>query len=428
MSAPKKRLVIIGGGFAGLSLAKRIDKSRWNVTVVDRHNYHSFAPLFYQVASSQLEPAGITFPLRREMRRRSVRGCVFEMGEVREIDVKRRTVITDVAEVPYDAVVIAAGATNNFFGIPGLEHSVYTLKSVPEAISCRNAVLERLERAAVCADDAVRRRLLTFAVVGGGPTGVEIAGALGEMKRYVIKRDYPGIHPGEVRVELYEGSDRLLRTMSESSSKDAERALRQLMVSIHLGKTMQSYDGHTATFADGETIATDTLIWTAGVVGSPITLTGTPVNAGAGGRFIVDEYNRVIGLDDVYAIGDISCHPSEQYPRGCPQLAQPAIQQGRRLAENLNGSSPRKPFSYKDKGTMATVGRNRAVVDMGRMHLSGWLAWVIWMAVHLMSLLGMRNKIVTMLNWTWAYFNFNTSLRMILRPSKTPDTSKTDNL
>ncbi len=349
-----------------------------------------------------------------------MRGCLYDMGEVKRIDVRRRTVVTDVGETPYDTVVIAAGATNNFFGIDGLREHVYTLKSVPEAIHCRNTILERLERAAICTDPERRRRLLTFAVVGGGPTGVEIAGALGEMKRYVIKRDYPRIRPEEVRVELYEGSDRLLRTMSERSSADAERALRQLMVDIHTGKTMKSYTDGVMEFADGDRLAADTLIWTAGIVGSPIELTGTEVKAGRDGRFIVDEYNRVCGLDGVYAIGDIASHADEEYPRGCPQLAQPAIQQGRRLADNLNNPGKRRPFRYRDKGSMATIGRNRAVVDMGRLHMSGWPAWVTWMAVHLISLLGMRNKIVTLLNWTWSYFNFSTSLRMILRPSEIP--------
>ena len=417
----KKRLVIIGGGFGGLNLAKRIDKSMYDVRLVDRHNYHSFAPLFYQVASSELEPSGITFPLRREMRRRKVRGCLYDMGDVQSIDVKNKTIRTSYGYKNYDVLVIAAGATNNFFGIEGLENKVYTLKSVPEAIRCRNAILERMELAAISTDPAERRRLLTFAVVGGGPTGVEIAGALGEMKRYVVKRDYPRIRPEEVKVVLYEGSDRLLRTMSAKSSGDALRALDQLMVDVRLGKTMKAYDGHRLDFADGDSIETETVIWTAGITGSPIALEGTDVKAGPGGRFTVDEYNRVAGVEDVYAIGDIAFHTDERFPRGCPQLAQPAIQQGRNVAYNLNHPGRERPFSYRDRGAMATIGRNRAVVDMGPVHFSGWLAWAAWMFVHLITLLGMRNKIVTLLNWTWSYFSFSTSLRMILKPSVQPD-------
>lgn len=422
----KKNLVIIGGGFGGLNLAKYIDKSQWNVTLVDKHNYHSFAPLFYQVASSGLEPAGITFPLRREVRRRRMRGVRFTMGEVSRVDVKAKKVYTDYEELPYDTLVIAAGATNNFFGIDGLEQTVYTIKSAPESIKARNGILYNLERASRTKDPEERRRLLTFAVVGGGPTGVEIAGALGEMKRWTISRDYPRINMDEVRVVLYEGTDKLLRTMSEKSSADALSALKELMVEVKLGKTMKSYKDRTLTFADGETLECGLVIWTAGITGNRIELENSDVKAGPGGRFIVDQYNKVEGTEDVYAIGDIALHMDEKYPRGCPQLAQPAIQQGRTLARNLNLPAGKawKSFEYNDKGSMATIGRNRAVVDMGKIHFQGWFAWITWMTVHLMTLLGMRNKLVVFLNWIWNYFGFATSLRMILKPSRYPDESR----
>lgn len=426
MTMEKKRIVIIGGGFGGLQFAKSIDKRKWDVKLIDRNNYHSFSPLFYQVASSSLEPASIAFPLRREMRRSSVKGCRFDMGNVEAIDVAKKRIITDYGEVPYDKVVIAAGATNNFFGMDGLSDRVYTLKSVGQAIRCRNAILGALERAALCTDPAVRRALLTFVVIGGGPTGVEIAGALGEMKRYVIKRDYPRISPDEVNVVLCEGSDRLLRTMSEDSSADAARDLKRLMVDVRTGTVMKDYNGSHVTFADGSTLDAAVVIWTAGIVGEPIALHGTDVKADARGRFEVDEYNAVIGVEDVYAIGDICSHSDERYPHGCPQLAQPALQQGRQLARNLNNPSKRKPFRYKDKGSMATIGRNCAVVDMGKIHISGWTAWITWMAVHLVTLLGMRNKAVVLLNWIWSYWGFSTSLRMILRPSETPTLSVAD--
>lgn len=420
MESAKRRLVIIGGGFGGLNLAKYIDKSKWEVTLVDKNNYHSFAPLFYQVASSGLEPSGITFPLRREMRKGHSRGCRYTMGEVKQINVENKTIVTEFETIPYDSVVIAAGATNNFFGIPGLQEHVYTIKSAAESIKARNAILYRLERASQCTDPARRRAMLTFAVVGGGPTGVEIAGALGEMKRWTLVREYPGIRPEEVKVVLYEGTDKLLRTMSEKSSADALKALRELMVDVRLNKTMKSYDGTTITFADGETLDAETVVWTAGIVGNPLEIIGSDVKPGPGGRYKVDEYNRVEGLTDVYAIGDICYHSDERFPRGCPQLAQPAIQQGRCLARNLNSGTFTEAFSYKDKGSMATIGRNRAVVDMGRTHFSGWLAWMAWLVVHLMTLLGMRNKIVVLINWIWSYFGFTTSLRMILKPSKYP--------
>ncbi len=420
MDTAKPRLVIIGAGFGGLNLAKKINKKKWDVLLIDKNNYHSFAPLFYQVASSSLEPAGITFPLRREMRKGSMRGCRFTMGEVKTIDTANKTISTDHESIPYDALVIAAGATNNFFGIPQLQDHVYTIKSADESIRTRNAILTHLERACHCTDPDLRRSLLTFAVVGGGPTGVEIAGALGEMKRWTIPREYPEIDPSEVRVILCEGTDRLLRTMTEKSSADALKALGELMVEVKLGKNMQTFSDGVITLSDGEQISTQTLIWTAGITGNTFTITDSDITPGPGGRFPVDEYNRVEGLSDVYAIGDICCHSDQRFPRGCPQLAQPAIQQGRTLAANLNRGAFTKPFSYNDKGSMATIGRNRAVVDMGKLHISGWIAWMAWLMVHLVTLLGMRNKLVVLINWIWGYFGFTTSLRMILRPSRFP--------
>ncbi|MCM1452856.1 MAG: NAD(P)/FAD-dependent oxidoreductase [Clostridium sp.] len=420
----KQKLVVIGAGFGGLNLIKGIDKDKYDVCLIDRNNYHSFPPLFYQVASSGLEPSNIVFALRREMQRRSIRGCEFHMGRAKSIDVKAHTVTTDRESISYDKVVIAMGTTNNFFGIDGLSDKVYTLKSAAESIRCRNRIIERLERAAVCRDDAERRRMLTFAVIGGGPTGVEIAGALGEMKRFSLPKEYPQIKQSEVSVRLIEGSDKLLRTMTPKSSADAYTQLQSLMVDIDLGKTMKSYDDGVITFTDGSTMEADTVIWTAGVTGCPIDIIGADIKLERGNRFPVDECNRVAGLDDVYAIGDISCHIDERFPGGCPQLAQPAIQQGRVLAKNLNSGRFDKPFSYNDKGAMATVGRNRAVVDMGKVHFSGYFAWLTWMVVHLMSLLGMRNKIVVLINWIWNYCTYSSSMRVILRPSDKPLLSK----
>lgn len=418
----RKRLLIIGGGFGGLSVARYVDKSKWDVVLVDRNNYHSFPPLFYQVASSGLEPSTISFPLRREIRGRHYRGVSFHFGEVRSIDVDAHKVTTDFETLHYDTLVLAAGSTNNFFGIPDLEKYVYTLKSTSEAIRCRNEILSRLERGAVCRDAALRRRLLTFVVVGGGPTGVEIAGALGELKRFIIKREYPSIDPAEMRVLLVEGSNRLLGAMSERSSRDAAEALRELLVEVELGKVMKSYADKTLVFADGTTVETDTVIWTAGITGVDIPFVGTDAKPGRGGRWEVDAYNAVAGVPDVYAIGDISLQQAEGYARGLPQVAPVAMQQARCLAANLGrrAGESMKPFKYKDKGSMATVGRNRAVVDIGRFHLRGRAAWLVWMGVHLMSLLGMRNRTVVFINWMWGYFTFSSGLRLLLRPEKYP--------
>lgn len=417
----KQRLVIIGGGFGGLNLARNIDKRLWNVVIVDRNNYHSFPPLFYQVASSGLEPASISFPFRREIHSPKYGGSSFHMGEVKRIDVVRHEVHTQYETIKYDCLVIAAGTTNNFFGIDDLEKRVYTIKSTPEAIRCRNEVLDRLERASICTDYAERARLLTFVVVGGGPAGVEIAGALGELKRYIIAREYPTIDPEEMKVILVEGTDAVLRTMGAKSSADALKGLKQLMVDVRLNKIMKSYAEHVATFADGSTIATDTVIWTAGVSGIPFTLEGTNITAGPGARWRVDSYNRIEGVSDVYAIGDIALMTTDKYPKGHPQVAQVALQQGKNLAYNLNHQdSEQHPFEYKDKGSMATIGRNRAVVDMGKIHLSGRIAWWAWLVVHLMTLMGMRNRAVVFINWIWSYFNFSAGLRLLIRPDRYP--------
>lgn len=420
----KEKIVVIGAGFGGLSFCKKIDKSKYDVTILDRNNYHSFPPLFYQIASGGLEPASISFPLRREFRGRRMQGCRFNYGEVKSIDAENHTVTTEYETIPYDILVIAAGTTNNFFGIPDLQQRVCTLKSTSQAIRTRNEVLLRLERAAIEQDPDRRRRLLTFAVIGGGPTGVEVAGALGEMKRYIIPREYPSIKPEEVNVILIEGSDRLLRTMTEASSSDALRDLKKLMVEVRLNKTMKSYssDG-VITFTDGETLTADTLIWTAGITAEAFDLKNFMPQPSPGGRLAVDEYNKVEGVDDIYAIGDISYHADQEWPKGCPQLAQVAIQQGDRLATNLNKPEKRKPFRYNDKGAMSTIGRNHAVVDLHKLHFSGWFAWITWMAVHLISLLGMRNKAVVLLNWIWSYFTFSSSLRLILRASSNPSSS-----
>ncbi|MDE6574216.1 MAG: NAD(P)/FAD-dependent oxidoreductase [Muribaculaceae bacterium] len=420
-STNKKHLVIIGGGFGGLNLAKRVDKSRWQVVLVDRNNYHSFPPLFYQVASSGLEPASISFPFRRELNGRNYEGCSFRMGTVETIDVNAKTVRTQYETIPYDKLVIAAGSTNNFFGIENLEKTVFTLKSTTEAIRARNEVLDRLERAAIIPDKNKRAHLLTFVVVGGGPAGVEIAGALGEMKRYVIKREYLSIDPDEVKVVLVEGADVLLQAMGPKAAEDALLGLRQLLVDVQLGKVMKSYKDGVVTFGDGSELRTDTVIWTAGVVGVSFKFEGAQPVMERGQRFKVDNNCKVEGLEDVYAIGDIAYMTTPAYPSGHPQVAQVALQQGACLAGNLSSPEGHElPFVYHDKGSMATIGRNRAVANVGKMYLSGRVAWWAWLVVHLLSILGMRNRTVVFINWMWNYFNFSAGLRLLLRPDRYP--------
>lgn len=418
----RQRVVVIGGGFAGLNFIKHLDDRKFDIILVDRNNFHGFPPLFYQVASSGLDPTSIAFPFRRELRSGKHHKAEFHLGEVRSIDVGRQTVTTDLETISYDRLVIAAGSTNNFFGNDDLLAKVYTLKSTDEAIRIRNEMLDRFERAAIEPDPEKRRRLLSFIVIGGGPAGVEIAGALGEMKRYVIRRDYPTLSPDDVSIILMEGSDRLLRTMSEKSSADAQKGLDALMVDIHLNTIMKSYgDDNIVTTTDGATYFSEMVIWTAGVQGVQFEWTGAEKPVGGGGRIVTDGFCRVEGIDNVYAIGDIGIHTSDDMPRGLPQLAQVAIQQGKFLAKLLNTGRTDKPFHYKDKGSMATIGRNRAVADLPHYHFSGWMAWMAWMFVHLLSLLGMRSKINVLLNWMWAYFTYNTSLRLLLRGSRYPE-------
>ena len=416
----KERIVIVGGGFAGINFAKKIDKERYDVTLIDKNNFHSFPPLFYQIASSGLESSSIAFPFRREMRK--IKQVKYQMGQVKRVDPVAKTVSTQFKTIPYDHLIIAAGTTNNYFGIPNLRESVYTLKSMSEALRLKSVILDRMERATLMDDVEERRKMLSFVVVGAGPTGVEIAGAIGEMKRYILKREYPEIEQDDLSITIIEGADRVLRTMSEKSSVKALEYLGHLMVDVRLNVQMKSYEDKVATIVvDGkeEKLYAETLIWTAGI--TSIVIDGFPEEVyGPGHRFIVDDYNRVKGCDGVYAMGDIAYLTAPGWERGYPQLAQVAIQQACNLAKNFNCGSFERPFSYVDKGTMATIGRNRAVADLKHTHFYGRPAWFMWMFIHLISILGMRNKINVLLNWVWAYFTYSTSLRLLELPSKWP--------
>ena len=413
----KKHIVIIGGGFAGINVIKALDKNKFDITLIDRHNFHSFPPLFYQIASSGLDSGSISFPFRREVRH--MKHVRFHMGEVKKVDTVAKTVSTQFETVNYDYLVVAAGTTNNFFGMNDLRDKVYTLKSVAEAIRLRNEILDRLERASIATDHERKKQLLSFVVIGAGPTGVEVAEAIGEMKRYIIPREYPELEKEDLKILIVEGTDRVLRTMSEDASRHAYEYLGHLMVDVKLNTTMVGYDNNVVKFSNGEEVYCETLIWTAGITGEPIEGFDESVYA-RGGRFKVDAYNRVNGYDNIFALGDIAYLEAPEYPRGYPQLAQVAIQQARCLAENLNSGNFVKEFKYNDKGSMATVGRNRAVADLHKLHMYGRPAWVTWMFVHLISILGMRNKLTVLINWIWAYCTYSTSLRLLVRPSKYP--------
>ncbi|MDE6805478.1 MAG: NAD(P)/FAD-dependent oxidoreductase, partial [Muribaculaceae bacterium] len=387
----KETIVIVGGGFAGINLAKKLDRKRFDIKVIDRNNFHSFPPLFYQIASSALAQSNISFPFRREFKRD--RNVSYHMGHVKNIDTVAKTVTTSYETIPYDRLVIAAGTTNNFFGMDNLYKEVYCIKTIGEADHTRDEILDRLERGCMEQDPERRRQLLSFLVVGGGPAGVEIAGALGEMKRDVLPREYPELDPNDVTITLVEGAPKVLGTMSEKASAKALQYLKDLMVEVRLNTTMSGYDNKIVKFADGHEEYWETLIWTAGVRGE--TMPGLPaVCVARNGRIYVDEYNRVKGLEDsVCAVGDIAQMETPEYPKGYPMVAQPAIQQARNLAKNLNKGEFQTKFKYSDRGSMATVGRNRAVADLPGFSFAGRMAWWIWMVIHLVSILGMRNKL-----------------------------------
>ena len=413
-----EKIVIIGGGFAGLNLIKKLDPKKYEIALVDRNNFHCFPPLFYQIASSGLVAANICFPFRREIKR--MRNVSYHMGHVKNIDLKAKTVSTSYETIPFDRLVLAAGSTNNYFGMSNLGEETFGIKTAAEAIHTRDEILDRFERGAICSDKERRRQLLSFLVVGGGPSGVEIAGALGEMKKYILKKEYPELEPDDVTITLVEGTSNLLGAMSEHSRTKAVEGLQDLMVNVRLNTRMTSYEDKYVTFADGHKEYYETLIWTAGVKGEP--MPGMPAETvGPGGRIIVDEYNRVKGYEDeVCAIGDIALMTSDQYPKGHPQMAQPAIQQARNLAKNLNRGEFKSKFEYFNKGSMATIGKNKAVADLGKWSFSGFFAWLIWMLIHLISILGMRNKLSVLVNWFWNYLFYSTSLRLLLRPTKYP--------
>lgn len=413
-----EKVVIIGGGFAGLNLCKRLDPKKYEICLVDRNNFHCFPPLFYQIASSGLVPANICFPFRRELKK--MRHASYHMGHVKDIDLGNKTVTTSYETISYDKLVLAAGSTNNYFGMPNLDRETFGIKTVAEASHTRDEILDRFERGALCKDRERRRQLLSFLVVGGGPSGVEIAGALGEMKKYILLKEYPELEADDVTITLVEGTSQLLGAMTPKSQRKALEGLRDLMVNVRLDTMMKDYTEKYVTFADGHKEYYETLIWTAGVRGEP--MPGIPAGAvGRGGRIIVDEYSRVKGCgDSLFAIGDIALMETPDYPHGHPQMAQPAIQQARNLARNLNAGEFSRKFVYNDKGSMATIGKNKAVADLGKMSFGGFFAWLIWMIIHLISILGMRNKLSVLVNWFWNYLFYSTSLRLLLRPTKYP--------
>lgn len=414
-TSTKKRIVIVGGGFGGLKLAQEIIRFDYQVVLIDRNNYHQFQPLFYQVATAGLEPSSIAFPFRKIFQ--TEKSFHFRLAEVESINVDINQIETTIGKIDFDYLVIATGADTNFFGNQLLSEKAIPMKSVSEALALRNAIFQRLEDALTSSSPEELQLFMNIVVVGGGPTGVEVAGTLAEMRNYILPKDYPEMDFSKMKIYLIEGSPRVLNAMSDISSTKAAGYLDKLGVEVIVNSVVESFDGRVVSLKNGQEIRTKTLVWAAGIIGNRIK--GIPESSNApGGRILVNEFNLVNGCESIYAIGDVASMVSAAYPKGHPQMAQAAIQQGKNLATNfkrLSQNLPMKPFVYKNLGAMATVGRNKAVVELPNYKFQGFFAWLVWMVVHLRSILGIKNKFVVFLNWVWNYITYNLSLRLIIK-------------
>ena len=412
------RVVIIGGGFAGLTLARKLKRADLQIVLFDKNNYHTFQPLLYQVATAGLEPDSIAYPLRKILRRQ--KNLIFRTAEVLRVYPDTQEIETSIGRLRYDYLVVATGSRTNYFGNAMLEETVMPLKTIQDAFNLRNFVLQRFEKALLTNDIDEREALMSFVIVGGGPTRVETAGALGELKRHILPTDYPELDLRRMQIHVVEASGRLLGAMSDEASTKADEFLKQLGVTIWLNAPVKGYDGRAVELGNGKTIRSETVIWTAGVLGAPIE--GLPAEAHTRNhRIKVDNFNRVAAHKNIFVIGDLACLPADKYENGHPMVAQVAIQQARLLAKNLGliikGKEP-QPFVYKNLGDLATVGRNRAVADLPHLKFQGFFAWLLWIFVHLMDLVGFRNKLVVFINWLWNYITYDRSIRLIFGGTK----------
>lgn len=409
-----QRIVIVGGGFGGLKLAKDLAKSDYQVVLIDQNNFHQFQPLFYQVATCGLESSSIVFPFRKMFH--GIKNVQFRLTRVDAVHPDEKYVSTPLGKVEYDHLVIATGAGNNYFGNKNIEEKAFPMKSLAQSLRLRNTILERFEQA-LSVPFEQQSDYLTFVVAGGGPTGTELAGAIAEMRNEILPKDFPELDFSKMKIIVVDGGQRVLAAMSPKSSEQAHHYLKELGCEIRLATLVKDYDGDQVTLGDGSVIRSKTLIWSAGIRGNMIDGFTEEVIV-PGNRLKVNEFNQVIGYDNVYAIGDIACMITEDYPRGHPQMAQPAIQQGKNLAKNFSAAKKGKamtPFKYKNLGAMATVGRNKAVVELPKKQFGGFLAWFTWMFVHLKSILGVKNQFIIFINWIWNYFTYNSSLRLIIK-------------
>jgi NADH dehydrogenase len=412
----KKRVVIIGCGFAGLTLGRKLKNSGFQVVIIDKHNYHQFPPLFYQVASAGLEATSVLFPLRKVFQK--YKDYHIRKAEVTGVDTLNNQLLTSAGIVEYDYLVLAHGATNSFFGSVQMQQHSKAMKTIAEVIDLRNNLLMNFESALVATDNSERDMLLNIVIIGGGPSGVEIAGALAEMNKYVLPKDYPELKNTSAKIYLIEAADRLLNMMSPRSSEKAREFLEKSGVKVLTLTKATGCDEHTVFIEPGEKIKTGMIIWTAGIKGNVIKGLKSESYA-RNGRLIVDTYNRIKEYQNIYALGDIAYMANEKYPKGHPQVAQVAIQQAKVLSKNLERISldrPLKEFRYRDLGTMATIGKNLAVVELPLFNFQGIFGWFVWMFIHLMSIVGVKNKLVIFINWAWKYFTYDQSTRLILRP------------
>ncbi len=411
----RPHVVIIGGGFAGLEFAKGLMHEKVDVTMVDKHNYHTFQPLLYQVATGGLEPDSIAYPLRKVFRK--AKNVYVRWANVKHIDIETQTLSTSLCEIHYDYLVIATGSTSRFFNFENIQDKMLTLKSVPDALNLRSYILQNFEKATAEQNPEYFQELINIAVVGGGPTGLELAGALGEMKQQILPLDYPEVDLTKMRIVLFQAGNDLLAGMSDLASEKSLKYIKELGVEVRLNDRVSEYDGDVLKTEGGFQMRTDTLIWTAGVKATfPDGLPEASINKG---RISVDRFNKVVGVDNVYAIGDVAEMATEDTPHGHPMVAPVAQQQGKHLAKNLvniMAGKETKPFTYNDKGSMATIGRNRAVVDLPNYSFSGFFAWLTWMFVHVALLAGFRNKIAALFDWIVNYFTFDSPMRLIIRP------------
>ncbi len=413
------KIVIIGGGFGGLKIARSLNnKAGFEILLLDKYNYHQFQPLFYQVATAGLDASNISFPLRKVFHKS--RNVHFRMAEVKEIISEENKVVTDIGEFSYDILVLATGADTNFFGNQHLIENAFPMKSTVEAVQLRHRLILNFEDALSAKDEKELQRLMTVVVVGGGPTGVEMSGAIADMRRFVLPKDYPELDFKKMKIYLIEGGPKTLGTMSEKSSQDSYDYLKKLNVIVETNTVVKDYDGKTVTLQDGTTVESEMVIWAAGIKGNvPEGINKELIVKG--NRIKVDRMSKVFGFENIYAIGDVAYMETEKYPHGHPQVASVAIQQGKLLAYNLRRMEMKSPhveeFEYFDKGTMATVGRNLAVVDIPKpkLHFKGFFAWLLWMGLHLVLLLGVKNRFAVFSNWIYNYITYDQNLRLIFR-------------